>query len=275
MLKNKKVAVVLSIFLAFCVWWPLLHFGHRENTNHILDWFAATYGIVALLGGLWGISISKKWGGGKSIIGRAVLMFSIGLLAQEFGQLAYAYYAIVKVVEVPYPSFGDIGYFGSVLFYIYGAILLTKAVGVKFSLKKLGNKALALLLPLLLLVTSYLFFLRDYQANWHHPLTVLLDFGYPLGQAIYIAIAILAFVLSRKLLGGVMRSKILFIIFALCAQYAADFNFLYQASKTTWITAGYGDMLYLLSYMVMTLALLNISVQSLKIQQRAAEASQG
>lgn len=265
--RDKKAVVTIIIFLAFTAWWPFIHFGHQENTHHILDWFAGTYGILALLGGLWGIFTAKKWGGWRSIIGRAILMFSIGLLAQEFGQLVYAYYAIVKVVEVPYPSIGDVGFFGSVIFYIYGALLLSRAAGVRLSLKKLGNKLIALILPLALLVTSYMLFLRGYQFDWHHPLTIILDFGYPFGQALYIAIAILAFLLSRKLLGGVMRNKILFIIFALLAQYIADFNFLFQANRDTWSTAAYGDFLYLVSYTIMTLALLNISVKSLNLQK--------
>jgi len=186
-------------------------------------------------------------------------VFSIGLLFQEFGQLVYAYYAIVKEVEVPYPSIGDIGFFGSALFYIYGAALLAQAAGVKLSLKKLGPKLLALALPLILLATSYFLFLRGYEFDWSKPLTILLDFGYPFAQAIYIAIALLALLLSRKLLGGLMRNKILLIILALCAQYAADFNFLFQANRDTWTTAAYGDFLYAFSYTLMTLALLNIN----------------
>lgn len=192
-------------------------------------------------------------------------MFSIGLLLQEFGQLVYAYYAIVKSVETPYPSMGDIGFFGSVLFYIYGAILLVKLSGAGLSLKKLGNKAVALIIPAAILSASYMLFLKGYTYDSNHPLTAVLDFGYPLGQALYIAIALLAYLLSMKLLGGLMRSKILLIIIALGAQYIADFNFLFQASHETWKTAGYGDLLYMTSYLIMTLALLNMSAHTLSI----------
>jgi len=249
------------ILLGFAVWWPFIHFGNQANTHHILDWFAGTYGVIALLGGVWGWKIANGWGGWRSVIGRSILMFALGLLAQEFGQLVYAYYAIVKVVEVPYPSIGDIGFFGSVLLYIYGVILLAKAAGATVSLRSVGNKILALIIPVILLAFSYHLFLTNYSFDWHHPVTILLDFGYPLGQAFYIATALLAYLLSRKLLGGKMRSKILFIIIALCAQYAADFNFLFQASRNTWKTAAYGDFLYAVSYAIMTLALLNISTK--------------
>ncbi len=256
--KDAKAGLALLIFLGFTAWWALLHFGHQPNTNHILDWFAGTYGVLALLGGIWGLSISSKWGGYKSVLGRAILMLSLGLLAQEFGQLAYAYYAIVKHIEVPYPSIGDIGFFGSVLFYIYATYLLAHASGAKMSLKSLGNKLIVLVVPAAILLTSYHLFLKGYEFDWSQPVATILDFGYPFGQAIYISTAILAYFLSRKLLGGIMRPKILLLLFALCTQYAADFNFLYQSSHGTWTTATYGDYLYAFSYLIMTLAILNL-----------------
>lgn len=258
--KDKKMLLTMMILVVFFVWWWFLNFGHRDNSGNILDWWAGTYGVIALVGGVWGLQISRKWGGFHSVIGRAVAIIAIGLLAQEFGQLVYAYYAVVSKIEVPYPSIGDIGYFGSVLFYIYGTILLAKAAGSHLSLKSLYGKLQALIIPVAILVTSYFFFLRGYQFDWHHPLTIFLDFGYPFGQAIYISIAILAYLLSRKLLGGIMRKKILLIIVALCMQYAADFNFLFQSSHQTWATAQYGDFLYAVSYTIMTIALLSVGL---------------
>lgn len=263
--RDKRAQLILGIVLAYLVWWHFLDYGHIETEGHVLDWFAGTYGVIALIGGLCGVVISNKWGGFKSVLGRAILMFSLGLLAQEFGQLTYAYYIIVKAVEIPYPSIGDIGYFGSVLLYIYGTVLLARAAGTKFSLKDVGSKVLAIGVPAILLVSSYLFFLKGYEFDSSAPLITVLDLGYPLGQAIYIAIAIVAFLLSRKMLGGVMRGKILLIILALCAQYAADFNFLFQANRETWITAGYGDILYMVSYALMAFALFNISTKSLSV----------
>lgn len=271
LLKDKKSIIFLLLFIVFSTWWVLIQLDVLDTTGGMLDWFAGTYGVVALLGGFIGLNISRKWGSGKSVIGRAILIFSIGLLLQEFGQLVYAYYAIVSKNEIPYPSLGDIGYFGSVLFYIYGAYLLAHAAGTKFSLNRLGNKLLALLIPAALLVSSYLFFLKGYEFDWSQPVTIFLDFGYPFGQAIYIAIAIVAFLLSRKLLGGVMRSRILLIILALVAQYAADFNFLFQANRETWSTAAYGDYLYLVSYLIMSLALISFATAYKEITEKHDE----
>jgi hypothetical protein len=84
-----------------------------------------------------------------------------------------------------------------------------------------------------------------------------LDFGYPFGQAIYISIAILAFLFSRRLLSGLMRPKILLILAALCMQYASDFTFLYQSHHNTWKAGGVNDYMYLIAYFIMTIALLS------------------
>lgn len=271
MSSNKKFGLLLTLFLGFLGFWMTLNLTSQTNDNYILDVFAGLYGVVALFGGLWGLHVAKGWGGLKSVIGKAVIMLSLGLLLQEFGQLSYAYYAVVKKTEIPYPSVGDVGYFGSVLLYIYAVLLINKASGYKYNIKKLSSKAVAFLLPAVLLLGSYMYFLRGYSFDWSHPLTVLLDFGYPLGQTVYIAFAILAFLLSRKLLGGIMRGRISLLIFALCAQYAADFNFLFQASHETWTTAGYGDFMYLVSYTIMAMAILYMDVKGLEPSKNMSE----
>jgi hypothetical protein len=248
--KNLMTVVILLGFVGF--WFTQRYVAKSESLTTL---FTNTYGSVALFGGVSALLISKYWGGVKSLIGRAVFVFGLGLLAQEFGQLMYAYYIYVQKVEVPYPSLGDIGYFGSVILYIYGAILLLRATGVQVSLKTAMNKVLAFLLPTILLTGSYFIFLRGYEFLWDNPLTVLLDLGYPLLQAVYLAIALLTFMFSRKYLGGAMRPAILMVLVALTFQYVADFTFLYQVQHETWAPGGINDLIYLISYGLMTFSL--------------------
>jgi hypothetical protein len=269
---NRRFKVLVWIsFVVFTAWWLYINFILRSSDHNSVNnqAFAATYGVMSVFGGVVGLIASKKWGGRKSLIGRALLFFAIGLLAQEFGQLAYSYYLYVLKVEIPYPSIGDIGYFGSVLLYIYAASQLLKATGARFSLKNRSKKVIAVALPLILLAASYAFFLRDYQFDFSSSkstLTVLLDFGYPLGQATYIAIALLTYLLSRNLLGGIMKKKILFVLFALVIQYVADFSFLDAARANKVFPAGANDYVYLVAYTVMALALssfrINLSAES-------------
>ena len=93
---------------------------------------------------------------------------------------------------------------------------------------------------------------------------MLLDFGYPFGQAIYVSIAILTLSLSKGLLGGLMKNKIFFLLSALIVQYIADFNFLYQAIQGTWVNGGYGDLIYMTAYFLLAMSLLQFNVDYIK-----------
>lgn len=267
LLRNQwQIKVALAIFSFFTVWWLIIQSTSTSTGNIQYQIFAAFYGVMALWGGFCGVFISKGWGFFRSLFGRAILMFSIGLMLQEFGQIMYSFYIYFLKIEVPYPSLGDIGYFGSIPFYIYGAYLLGKASGVKFGLKNFENKILAIILPIGMLSMAYFVFLQGYEFDFNNPLTMFLDFAYPLGQAIYVSIALLIYFLSRNLLGGLMRGKILFIVLALIMQFLADFIFLLQASKGTWYAGGLNDYMYLVSYFFMTLAILQLGTvyQSLR-----------
>lgn len=249
------LAVGLSLF--FAGWWVLLQFTtDPESTPRVH--FGDTYGLVALVGGFIGLLVSKKWGGRKSKLGRAVLFFALGLLAQAFGQGVYDYYYYAWHVNAPYPSLGDLGYFGSILLYVYALWLLAGIAGIKISLRSYKGKVLALLIPTVVLLVSYLSFLKDYRTDGAPALTVFLDFGYPLGQAFYLSLAILIFFLTRKVLGGLMRPIILLLLFSLAVQYAADYNFLYQDIRSSWLDGGYGDLIYLSAYFLMTLSILRL-----------------
>src|SRR3989338_11020317 len=130
--------------------------------------------------------------------------------------------------------------------------------GVFMTLKKFSNKILVVTIHVLLLVFSYILFLQGYEYDWSSPLKIFLDLGYPLGQAFYVSLALLTYTLSRGMLGGIMKNRILFILFAFFAQYLADYNFLFQNSRGTWYNGGYGDYLYLLAYFLMSIGIIQL-----------------
>ncbi len=252
-----QVSATVICFIVFTLWWIILDFfTDPESASHYA--FGALYGIMALWGGISGISIALKWGGVKSLMGKAVLLLASGLLFQEFGQIVFSYYNIILKVQVPYPSVADIGFFGNIPLYAMGVILLGEASNIRFSLKKISSKLQAITIPALLLTISYWFFLRSLEVDWTNKLKVFLDFGYPLGQATYISLALLTYTLTHGILGGVMKKKIFIIVLAFVAQYIADYNFLFQSSRGTWVNGGYGDYLYFIAYFVMTLGLLQL-----------------
>lgn len=268
--KEQRAKIILFLFIILTIFWIILQLGFfndLELFNHtFFKFFGAIYGVIALLGGLWSFAIAKKWGL-NSMIGKAILMFSLGLFAQEFGQITLSYIDYVMHIQGAYPSLGDLGYFGSIPLYICGTLLLARASGVAISLKNFKAQIQALLIPLALLIVSYLLFLKNYEFDWSNLIKIFLDFGYPFGQAIYISLALLTYFLSRSTLGGMMKNKVLFILFALCFQYAADFTFLYQSSKGTWQVGGINDYMYLVAYFVMTLGLLQFNTALVQLRE--------
>ena len=265
--RRAQFAAFLLIIVTF--WWIILHpFTTSQAESLVFKKYiwGSFYQVIALWGAVCGLLISQYWGGGKSVFGRSVMAFSLGLLFQVFGQSVYSYYNLYAQIQAPYPSVGDIGFFGSIPPYIYGAYLLARVSGIKVSLKSFGKKIQAFLIPLVALVLSYIIFLKGYQFDFSQPIKIFLDFGYPLGQAIYVSIAILTLLLSREILGGIMRGPVILFLSALIFQYICDYNFLYQASRGTWLVGGYGDYLYASSYFLMTTALLYVGVTFSKIR---------
>ena len=251
--------IIFSILVVMVAWRLVLIFPQYKSGINVQVW-AASYQIMAWVGAVIGLIFAKKWGGFKSLLGRTALAFSFGLLAQSFGQCVFSWY-FYSGNTLPYPSLADLGFVASIPFYIYGISSLAQVAGSKFSLKSSVNKVWGIFIPALILAASYFVFLKNYQFDPTQPvLKAILDFGYPLGQAIYISIALVAYVFSKDILGGVMRQVVLFFIWALIAQYAADYTFLYQSMHGTFVGGGIDDCLYLTSYFLMSLSLVQLGV---------------
>lgn len=251
---NRYIQIAFVYVIIMSGWWFSLNIRHISSGIET-DIFTSTYGLLALWGGILGLRTALEWGGVKSAFGRALGFISFGLLAQFLGQVIYATYIYILGVGVPYPSLGDVGYFGSVIFYILGAGQLFRVVALRNRPLSLSERFLSIGLPLVLLCASYTIFLRGYDFSTSTGLATALDFGYPLGQAVYVSLALLVFFLSRSVLGGTMRQPMICLLFCLVFQYFCDYTFLYQVHHDSWRVAGINDYMYFASYFFMTLSL--------------------
>ena len=208
-----------------------------------------------------GLYVCSLWGGFNSLVGKIVGFLSLGLLAQEFGQLSYSYYSVFLGVEVPYPSIGDLGFFGSIPFYIFGSYYLVRicVASVKAASSKFPINTISIIVPSILLVVSYIFLLRGYEPDWENIPGTFLDFAYPLFQAVYVSLALIAFYYTKHMVNGLMHKKVVFLLVALVVQYFADFLFLYKAHRDLYVTAGVTDFTYLIAYFLMSLAIINLN----------------
>ncbi len=253
---DKLTRYTLLIFILLSFWWVYIFISGTKDDfqNHI---FGFVYGGYSLWGAILGVYVARKWGGLKSIMGRAIIFLACGLFLQAFGQYSFWYYNYVLKIEVPYPAVPDIGYFGTIPFYILAALNFARVSGVKVSLKSYTNKIQAIAIPIIILGLGYVLFLRNYDFLNTPPLQIFFDFSYPLGQAIYISIAILTYSLCRKILGGIMRTEILFLILAFFAQFLADYIFIYF--HELYFPASFIDYFYLMGYAMMTLAIIRFN----------------
>ena len=257
---------IIFLFLVLFVFWLLINFGVLStDANHQL--WAAFYQSIALVGGIVGLFYSRLWGGAKSYIGGGILLLSMGLLLQCLGQSVYSYYIFYQHIAVPYPSLGDVGFFGSVIMYIGAAWQFARASGVSLKSKYFKSKIAVFILPLILLVVSFFVFLKGYVFDWTHPLKIFLDFGYPFAEAIYVSIALVTLFFCQQLLGGVMKRPITFLLLAFIFQYISDFVFLYQSNAGTWQVGGLNDLMYSISYLFMSLGVIYIGKTYLKINE--------
>lgn len=259
LLRSPLAKLAVAYFGLLTLWWLKISFLNSELglENYL---FNLSYLFFNLLGGIGGLVIaSKKWGGFKSNFGRGLSFLSLGLLSQSFGLVIWTYYNIVLKVEVPYPSLADIGYFGLIPFYILAMLNFAPAMGVNFALRTVSGKIMSALVPLVVFLISYLFFLSQVGWDSTNLIKSLLDLGYPAGESLSVALALSTYLLSRKLLGGKMRLRLIFMIFALSFQFITEFTFLYTSGKGLYYNASFVDLMYAAAYFLMTLSLLSYS----------------
>jgi hypothetical protein len=252
--KNRLSYILLSFYFLLFLWWIKIYLsGVKETDENYL--FGFLYSLIALTGGVNGLLISKVWGGYKSLVGRGIIFLSLGLLGEWFGQTVWTYYNVIERIEIPYPSIADIGYFSIIPFYALGMLSFAKASGAKLSIKTLRGKLIIMTVPVLMVSVSYFLFLKNLSPDFSNPIRTFLDFGYPFGEAITISIALITFGLSRGILGGRMKIRILYLIFAFIVQYVTDYTFLYTTLAGTYYNAGIVDLMYATSFTIMAIGI--------------------
>lgn len=257
-LRSRFTYWIIFLFGVVLIWWIILQSTQTGGTQvYLFNWF---YGLIALSGGIYAIKIAlTKWGGVKSVIGRGLIFLSLGLLGQWFGLQVWTYYNVVLKNEIPYPSLADIGYFALIPTYAYASFMFAKASGGNFFLKTKRGKIQALIIPILVLVIVYGLFLKNIGFDLSDGLKLFLDIGYPLGEIIPISIALFTFTLSKNLLGGTMRKRILFLVTAFSFQFLTEYTFLYRVASGTYYNGGFVDLMYATSYTIMSLAISTFS----------------
>lgn len=258
MRKSKLFYVLAVYFILIVAWWLKLH-KIGDLTSPEAFWFNIFYGFVGLIGGINGLIIARRWGGLKSLIGKALFLLSIGLLSEWVANIIWGYYNVVKKLEVPYPSEADIFFFAIIPIYALSMYYLSLASSAAISLKSIKNRLVTVIVPLVMLTIAYILFVGQ-GLDFSDPTRLFFDLGYPLGESITFSIALLTFYLTKDYLGGVMKRAVLGVIAAYLVQFIADYGFLYTALNETYFNANWVDLLYAVAMLSMSLAIINFDV---------------
>ncbi len=90
MKRYTEIITAFAIFAVYSGWWLVASLQH--NTIQQAD-FSDFYWILPLVGGIYGFFSARKWGGLRSLFGRALIFLSLGLFFQVFGQVYNSVYA--------------------------------------------------------------------------------------------------------------------------------------------------------------------------------------
>jgi hypothetical protein len=224
----------ITCFVLWCVWWVVLNFTDLGGSP---DDFTDTYAVTALLGGISALLAGRHWGGLKSTFGAAITCLGFGLVGQFLGQLVYGIMFRQFDVELAFPSIGDMPFFLSMIAYIAGLVYLLKTItfGRPF-FKPVVIGVAGIVAMALVIGIAYQGFIKlgihDERGYVYSTLNVM----YPIAK-------------------GKLFSAVLLILVALLLQYAGDFAALYQSYHGTWVAAGSSDLLFVLAYGLMTIAI--------------------
>ncbi len=193
----------------------------------------------------------------RSIVWLKIMKYlSLGLLFQWFGIQIWTFYNLIGI-QVPYPSVADLGYFSTTICYFIASWYLLIA-----NIPFLGNiftrkKNLLLLSPLVLLFIISVNYIHLSKYTFDQQIKLIFDFLYPFIEITTLFISISTLVFSQFLSNNIKRRNVLFL-FAFACHFFTDYIFVISVRNSTYSNGGYNDFLYLISHVVMTIAVISI-----------------
>lgn len=249
--KKLKLITIVAISSFMLLTWALIFFSHTVATTTNYIWQIGM-GLSGLTFAIFGILTAKKWGWLKSGVGRGVFFISLGLLAWSIGQLGWSYFLFADpTTETPPSHILDIIDFAAIPLWFVGIIMLSKATGARYALKRKSGQLLIVVVAITMSLLSYYFLVVEArggtayfdQAFWNQ----FFDLGYSIGDAIIATIAIVVFSLSWKLLGGRFKLPITVILLGFVLLFFADFAYSFRDGRGEYFNGDIADLLYMLT----------------------------
>jgi len=250
--------LVLNYLLAVTVVVWLYTTGTTEGMLN--DLYGVLFlGFIPLLGGINGLVIAQRWGGTRSAVGRGIWFLSLSLISWALGTYIFSgVYNFLLQVEVPYPSFADVGYVLSLPLWVIGIVELSRATGAQYGLRSSRGKFLFFLIPIAIIVVSYYLLVvvargGSFDFTDSGAMKVFFDLAYPLGDVLILTLATLVYGLSYNYFGGIYKQAIYIILAGFVLMYFADFSFSYTTTLEAWHPGDWVDLLFTTAMLALSL----------------------
>lgn len=265
-IRDVVILVLVAMYVVFLAWFLKLRLNNQtEGIENLLTNF---YGLIPLIGGLYGLLVARHWGGRHSAVGRAVVFLSLGLITWATGIAIWLFYNFILHVEIPYPSWADAAFIISWPLWSIGVIFLSMATGAKFGLRKVGGKIMLFMIPLVVIILSYYFLVvvargGEFELSTQF-LQIFFDLAYPIGDIVILTLATLIYGLSFKYFGGKYRYAINLILAAFVLNYLADFTFSYTTTTETYYNGSLADILFATTMTVFSVGIALLDASALR-----------
>ena len=242
--------ILIACTSALIVFWCVLLAEHQTDGNANY-WFSALIGVAPLIGGIAAIVGSANWNE------EGMLFIGIGLLLWAAGEFIWAYYNLIAHLDVPYPSWADLGFLPSEFFYAVGAIYLASAAGGDKGVRKAGSWFFVALVSVVSFVASYYILVTVARSGVlvtrHEGLVkTVLDVAYPFGDFLSITLSVALSGLYFKFLSPRYRIAIFCVLLSLVTFFAADSVFSYTTNQNTYYNGNISDLLSLLGVFLLS-----------------------
>ncbi len=254
----KKLRIITFIAcIGWLAYWVVINVLSLSDTHRNI--FTDSYSFLPLIAAVYVLVMAKQWGGFKSALGKSLVWFSVGLALQFCDQIIYSLYFFTTGKDLTFPNPGDIPYVLSGVAYVLAVYWLLKVI------KPYGNRfapywvsTVSITIGALALGAMYVAFIQFGISDDRGLVYGVLNTLYPVLQAVYFVLGVVALLQSRLVSKGMLFMPVLLLLLALGAQFGADFLFLYQDYHETWIAAGTSDFLYATAYSLLVVAVYSI-----------------
>jgi len=249
MSKRLKFIIILSITVFMEITWALIYFSHSVG-KPANNWWQVGMSASGIIFGIFGMLTAAKWNWLKSGVGRGIVLISAGVFMWGVGNAGWTYYLFADPNQQNPPAhILDILYSSAIPLWFAGVVMLSRATGARYGLRRLRGKLFVAFIILLMSVVSWYLLVdvaRGGASYFKEPFwNQFFDLGYSIGDAIIATVSIAIYGLSWKLLGGRFKLPILAILGGFVILYFADFLYSYLAGKNEYFNGDVADLLYM------------------------------